>query len=190
MADKAGDRKSQILQKLAEMLQQPQAEKITTAALAARLGISEAALYRHFASKAQMFESLILFVEQALFRLIDKIQAEEASSHRQVEAILSLLLGFTQKNPGLTRVLTGEALVHEDGRLQARIQQLHLRLEEALLQGLQKGSALADAAARANLLMCFVIGRWQAYAKSGFTQLPLDYWPQQWRALTSGPFVA
>src|SRR4030065_2864557 len=123
MASKPGERKLQILQTVAHMLEQPKGEKITTAALAARLELSEAALYRHFASKAQMFEGLIEFIEQTVFGLINKISAEEESGGKQVYAILSMLLGFAEKNPGMTRVLIGAALVNEDDRLQARINQ-------------------------------------------------------------------
>ena len=137
MAGKSGERKTQILQTLAQMLEQPRPEKITTAALAARLDVSEAALYRHFASKAQMFEGLIEFIEQTLFSLINKINADETDGMRQLDAILSLLLGFAQKNPGMTRVLIGDALVHENERLQSRINQLHDRIEATLRQCLR-----------------------------------------------------
>ena len=186
-----GDRKLQILQTLAEMLEQPAAEKITTAALAARLDVSEAALYRHFASKAQMFEGLIEFIEDTLFGLINKITAEEKSGLRQLEAITSMLLGFAQKNRGMTRVLIGDALVHEHERLQARINQLHDRVEATLKQALRFASsqnelpADLDATARANLILSCVCGRWQQFAKSGFKRDPLQHWPQQWRALAS-----
>jgi len=132
MATKPGERKLQILQVLAEMLQDPKGERITTAALAAKLDVSEAALYRHFASKAQMFEGLIEFIESSLFGLINKITAEEPDGLKQAHAILSMLLGFAEKNPGMTRVLIGDALVNEDPRLQARINQLHDKLEATL----------------------------------------------------------
>src|SRR5574340_937745 len=111
-ARKPGERRTQILQTLAAMLQEPQPEKITTAALAARVGVSEAALYRHFSSKAQMYEGLIEFIEQTLFRLIARITADIPSPPAHVEAILNMLLNFAAKNPGMTRVLIGEALVH------------------------------------------------------------------------------
>ncbi len=180
MAGKSGERKNQILQTLAEMLERPQAEKITTAALAAKLDVSEAALYRHFASKAQMFEGLIEFIEQTLFSRINKITAEEAGGLRQLDAILALLLGFAQKNPGMTRVLIGDALVNENERLQTRINQLHDRIEATLRQALRiavtqhEAPAELDANARANLLLAFVIGRWHQFAKSGFKRSPLD----------------
>lgn len=189
MAAKPGERKLQILQVLAEMLQNPKGEKITTAALAAKLEVSEAALYRHFASKAQMFEGLIEFIEQTLFGLINKITAEEKSGVKQADAILSLLLAFAKKNPGMTRVLNGDALVNEDERLQARINQLYDRIEATLKQALRFAAgqnevpASLDAAAHANTLMCFVAGRWQQFAKSGFKRDPMEYWEAQRKAL-------
>ena len=188
---KRGDRKLQILQTLAGMLEQPAAEKITTAALAAKIDVSEAALYRHFASKAQMFEGLIEFIEETLFGLINKISAEEKSGLRQLEAVTTMLLGFAQKNRGMTRVLTGDALVHENERLQARINQLHDRVEATLKQAIRFAAsqnefpADIDAAARANLIMSCVSGRWQQFAKSGFKRDPMQYWPDQWRTLIS-----
>ncbi|MBT9589362.1 MAG: nucleoid occlusion factor SlmA [Thiobacillus sp.] len=173
-AKKPGERRLQILQTLAAMLQEPQPEKITTAALAARIGVSEAALYRHFSSKAQMYEGLIEFIEQTLFGLIARITADTPSPAAQVEAILSMLLNFAAKNPGMTRVLIGDALVHENERLQKRINQLHDRVEAQLRQCLRfcgdKQSALS--APLANLLLCTVIGRWHQFAKSGFTRPP------------------
>src|SRR5437016_1539112 len=134
---KPGTRRLQILQTLASMLEDPRGEKVTTAALAAKLNVSEAALYRHFASKAQMFEGLIEFIEQTLFGLINKLCSEEPSGLKQVEGIISVMLGFAQKNPGMTRVLIGDVLVNEDERLQARINQLHDRLEATLRQSLR-----------------------------------------------------
>jgi TetR/AcrR family transcriptional regulator len=181
MATKPGERKLQILQVLAEMLQDPKGERITTAALAAKLDVSEAALYRHFASKAQMFEGLIEFIESSLFGLINKITGEETNGLKQAHGILSMLLGFAEKNPGMTRVLIGDALVNEDPRLQARINQLHDKLEAALKQCLRVAATQAaeggtaaddDAMPRANVLLCYVIGRWHQFAKSGFKRLP------------------
>ena len=188
---KPGERKLQILQILAEMLQTPAAERITTAALAAKLDVSEAALYRHFASKAQMFEGLIGFIEETIFGLVNKIGTEHASGLAQLEAILSMLLGFAKKNPGMTRVLIGDALVNENERLQARINQLHDRVEATLKQAIRFAAsqnefpADIDAAARANLIMSCVSGRWQQFAKSGFKRDPMQYWPDQWRTLIS-----
>src|SRR6187455_2045507 len=137
MSAKSSERKDRILQVLAQMLEEPRAVKITTAALAAKLEISEAALYRHFTGKAQMFEGLIEFIEQTLFALVNKITSEEKSGTRQIEAIVGVLLGFAQKNRGMTRVLIGDALVHENERLQARINQLHDRVEATLKQALR-----------------------------------------------------
>jgi len=134
---RTGDRKNQILQTLAQMLEGPAAEKVTTAALAKQLDVSEAALYRHFSGKAQMFEGLIEFIEQTLFALINKITSEEQSGLRQSEAVIGVLLGFAQKNRGMTRVLIGDALVNEDEKLQVRINQLHERLEATLRQSLR-----------------------------------------------------
>ena len=188
---KPGERKLQILQTVAEMLEQPKSEKITTAALAEKLGISEAALYRHFASKAQMFEGLIEFIEQTVFGLINKISAEEQDGLKQVEGIVGLLLAFAQKNRGMTRVLIGDALVNENERLQLRINQFLDRVEATLKQSLRiaatqgKVSADTDSGAYANVLVCYVIGRWQQFGKSGFTRDPMVQWPQQW-ALLSG----
>ena len=189
---KTGERKNQILQTLAAMLEKPASEKVTTAALAARLDVSEAALYRHFTGKAQMFEGLIEFIEQTLFALINKITTEEKSGARQVEAMVSVLLGFAQKNRGMTRVLIGDALVHEDAKLQARINQLYDRLEAALKQAVRFGitqnelAAETDAAACANLILSFVAGRWHQFAKTGFRRDPTELWNRQWRQLLEG----
>ena len=186
---RTGERKSQILQTLAGMLERPSSEKVTTAALAKKLEVSEAALYRHFTGKAQMFEGLIEFIEQTLFALINKITSEEKSGARQLEAIVSVLLGFAQKNRGMTRVLIGDALVHEDQRLQARINQLHDRLEATLKQSLRFAASQgeipesADPAAHANLMLCYVVGRWHQFAKSGFKRDPMEFWAQQWPQL-------
>ena len=192
MAARTGERKTQILHTLAQMLENPTAEKITTAALAARLDVSEAALYRHFSGKAQMFEGLIDFIEQTLFGLINKITSEEKSGLRQLEAMIAMLLGFAQKNRGMTRVLIGDALVNEDGRLQVRINQLHDRIEAALKQALRFGVTQqevlteTDVAAQANLLMSLVTGRWHQFAKSGFKRDPVESWGKQWRQLLEG----
>jgi TetR/AcrR family transcriptional regulator len=194
MATRTGERKLQILRTLAEMLQDPKGERITTAALAAKLDVSEAALYRHFASKAQMFEGLIEFIEESLFGLINKITGEEENGRKQLHAILAMLLGFAEKNAGMTRVLIGDALVNEDPRLQARINQLHDKLEAALKQCLrvaatqdaEGGNAAAEAEAaapHANVLVCYVVGRWHQFAKSGFRRKPADGFEKQWPLL-------
>ena len=192
MVEKTGERRDQILQTLAQMLENPAGEKVTTAALAARIKVSEAALYRHFKGKAEMFEGLIDFIEQTLFALINRITGAEKSGLRQVEGILSVLLGFAQKNRGMTRVLIGDALVNEDERLQLRINQLHDRLEAALKQALRFGvsqkeiAAEVDIAAQANLLMSFITGRWHQFSKSGFKRDPAEQWAKHWRQLMEG----
>ncbi|HVF63571.1 MAG TPA: nucleoid occlusion factor SlmA [Casimicrobiaceae bacterium] len=180
MAAKPGERRLQILQTLAAMLENPRGEKITTAALAARLGVSEAALYRHFASKAQMYEGLIEFVETTLFTLVNRIQSETTDGTSQAEQIVAMLLSFAEKNPGMTRVLIGDALVNEDERLQSRMNQLYDKLEASMRQSIrvaQMGTGWhGDPAADASVLFAFVMGRWQLFAKSGFKRLPQESW--------------
>ncbi|BBE51732.1 Nucleoid occlusion factor SlmA [Ferriphaselus amnicola] len=189
MATKPGERKLQILQTIATMLEQPKGEKITTALLAQKLEISEAALYRHFASKAQMYEGLIEFIEQTVFGLVNKIIADESNGMKQAESVVALLLRFAQKNRGMTRVLIGDALVNENERLQQRINQFLDRIEATLKQALRiaitQGELPADTdvGAYSNLMVCFVVGRWQQFGKSGYTRDPLAQWPQQWALL-------
>ncbi|MBI4756395.1 MAG: nucleoid occlusion factor SlmA [Betaproteobacteria bacterium] len=195
MGGRAGNRRLEILQTLAAMLQQPKGEKITTAALAGRLEVSEAALYRHFASKAQMYEGLIEFIESSLFSTINRIAADETSGLRQTELIVALLLGFADKNPGLTRVLVGDVLVNEDDRLQARINQLLDRVEASLRQALRlaaSGTELdgaADVATLANLLLAYAQGRWLQFVKSGFSRSPTAQWPAQWPRLQAACLI-
>jgi len=178
-----GERRLQILQVLAEMLQNPRGERVTTAALAAKIDVSEAALYRHFASKAQMFEGLIAFIEQTVFGLINQINQKEESGLAQTRGILQMLLVFAEKNPGMTRVLLGDALLQEDDRLQDRISQVLDRVEASLKQSLRIGQSQGstpgsasqdDVAIRAALLMSFVLGRWHRFARSGFKKLPTE----------------
>jgi TetR/AcrR family transcriptional regulator len=189
MATKAGERKLQILQVIAEMLETPQGEKVTTAALAARLEVSEAALYRHYASKAQMYEGLIEFIENSVFSVVNQIEQDEENGLKQAELIVTSLLRFAQKNRGLTRVLIGDALVHENPRLQVRINQLQERIEASLKQALRISStqgalpAEHDFGAHANLLVAYVLGRWHLFVKSGFKTEPLAQLPQQWAIL-------
>jgi TetR/AcrR family transcriptional regulator len=189
MAVKPGERRLQILQVLAEMLEDPKGEKITTAGLAKRLDCSEAALYRHFASKAQMYEGLIDFIESSLFGVINQIAREEADPLRQIEMIVALLLRFAARNRGMTRVLIGEALVNEDARLQARINQLTDKIEATLRQCLKVAATAGrlppntDTSALANLMLCYAVGRWHGYAKSGFAREPAAQWPAQWPLL-------
>ena len=181
-----GERRKEILQTLAHMLENPKGEKITTALLASKLDVSEAALYRHFASKAQMFEGLIEFIEETVFSLVNKIQTEEPNGLKQVEATVSMLLSFSQKNPGMTRVLIGDALVNEDDRLQLRMNQLHDRLEASLRQSARAAATdgalhtSLDANAYANAVMAFIVGRWHQFAKSGFKRSPVENLAQGW----------
>jgi TetR/AcrR family transcriptional regulator len=165
------------------MLQNPKGERVTTAALAAKIQVSEAALYRHFASKAQMFEGLISFIEQTVFGLINQINQKEESGLAQARGILQMLLFFAEKNPGMTRVLLGDALLQEDDRLQERITQVLDRVEASLKQSLRiaqtQGGAWAgvgqeEVSIRAAMLMSFVLGRWHRFTRSGFKKLPTE----------------
>jgi TetR/AcrR family transcriptional regulator len=182
-SDRTVNRKQQILETLAHMLEQPRREKITTAALAAKLDVSEAALYRHFASKAQMFEGLIEFIEASIFGVINKITTDENDGAKQVQLIVNMLLKFAEKNPGMTRVLIGDALVNEEEHLQTRINQLYDRLEASLKQSLKIAVAGTGKKimpeAQANMMICYVIGRWHQYAKSGFKRKPTNLSEQQ-----------
>ncbi len=179
---KPGERRVQILQTLASMLEQPGSERITTAALAARLQVSEAALYRHFASKAQMFEGLIEFIETSVFTLINQIVEREPSAAAQVHKIASLLLQFGEKNPGMTRVMVGDALVFENERLVARMNQFFDRVESQLRQSLRVSTQEAgsstptvDAQALASAVVALAMGRLQRYARTGFKRLPTEH---------------
>jgi TetR/AcrR family transcriptional regulator len=182
---KPGERRLQILQTLAAMLQEPGGDRVTTAALAGRLQVSEAALYRHFASKAQMFEGLIEFIESTIFGLINQITSQDDDGLRQLRAIVAMLLGFAERNPGMTRVLIGDALVTEDDRLQDRINQLIDRIEASLKQSFRNAIAQSrlpqdtDAAARAGIVLSFILGRWLRFAKSGFKRSPSEMLEQQ-----------
>ncbi|MBL0150128.1 MAG: nucleoid occlusion factor SlmA [Ideonella sp.] len=177
-----GERRVQILQTLASMLEQPGAERITTAALAARLDVSEAALYRHFASKAQMFEGLIEFIESSVFTLVNQIVEREPSGSVQAQRITSMLLQFGEKNPGMVRVMVGDALVFEHERLIARMNQFFDRVESQYRQSLRNlfdanGSITptVDAQALASGLTAFVVGRLQRFARSGFKRSPTEH---------------
>jgi TetR/AcrR family transcriptional regulator len=179
---KPGERRVQILQALAAMLEQPGGERVTTAALAARLDVSEAALYRHFASKAQMFEGLIDFIEQSIFSLVNQITQRDAPGNEQAARIIAMLVQFAEKNPGMTRVMVGDALVYENERLQQRMNQFFDKLEANLRQALRgaavgEGSATptVDAQVRASALTAFAVGRLQRYARSGFRRLPSEH---------------
>jgi TetR/AcrR family transcriptional regulator len=168
-----GERKLEILKALAQMLETPRWEKITTAALAAKLEVSEAALYRHFASKAQMYEGLIEFIENSVFTLANKITSDEGDGRKQADKLLEMLLAFAEKNPGMVRVMTGDALVGEHERLQARMNQFFDHFEATLKQAL-RAAADGDAGAHAATLLRYAIGSLHQFAKSGFAKRPSE----------------
>jgi TetR/AcrR family transcriptional regulator len=177
-----GERRLEILKALAQMLEAPKWERITTAALAQRLDVSEAALYRHFASKAQMYEGLIEFIESSVFSLANRITEDEADGHRQAEKLIEMLMAFAEKNPGMVRVMTGDALVGEHERLQVRINQFFDRFESTLKQSLRMASD-GDAAGQAGALIRYAIGCLHQYAKSGFVRKPAESFGAQRRYL-------
>ena len=176
---KTGERKLQILQALAQMLEQPRSEKITTAALAKHLSLSEAALYRHFASKAQMFEGLIEFIESSIFGLINQIDEKEENGLLQAQSVAMLILNFAEKNPGMTRVMIGDALINEDARPQLRMNQFFDRIELALKQSMkiavtQGQFSEENINSRSNLMMSYLIGRLYRFVKTQFKQNPTE----------------
>ncbi len=187
---KPGERRLQILQMIATMLQDGAAEKVTTAALAAKLSLSEAALYRHFASKAQMYEGLLDFIEETIFYLINQIESRQIAAAAKGREMVLVLLNFAEKNPGMTRVLIGDAIVNEDARLQQRVNQFLDRVEASIRQcarlggvestpadsqkaGLVSGVGL-EPGAQSSLAMAYVQGRWLQFAKSGFRKHPAE----------------
>ena len=179
---KPGERRVQILQTLAVMLEQPGAERITTAALAAKLQVSEAALYRHFASKAQMFEGLIDFIEHSVFTLVNQIAEREEAGEQKAARIVSMVLQFADKNPGMTRVMVGDALVFENERLHQRMNQFFDRIELSLRQVLRESEVVklsstptVEAQVRASALVSFAQGRLHRFARSGFKKSPMEY---------------
>lgn len=183
-------RKEQILQSLARMLETGPGERITTAALAREVGVSEAALYRHFPSKAKMFEGLIVFIEETLFTRISRILEDEPTALRRCEKILVLVLTFAEKNPGMTRLMTGDALAGETERLRQRISQLFDRLEAQLKQILREAQirenlkAAISPAVMANLLMASAEGRLMQFVRSEFKKPPTQQWDEQWQYLS------
>jgi len=189
--EKKPSRRQQILEALAHELEINPGERITTAGLARAVGVSEAALYRHFPSKAKMFEGLIEFIEDSIFSLINRILKENDSSLKRCENILSLLLGFSERNPGLTRILTGEVLTGETERLRIRVSQFYERLETQLKQVLREGemnkelSLTIPVQAQANLLLAVVEGRITQFVRSGFKRSPIEHWNNQWTLLAS-----
>ena len=187
-----GERRLEILKALAGMLEQPKWGKITTAALAGKLDVSEAALYRHFASKAQMYEGLIEFIENSVFTVANKIAQDETDGGKQASKLVEMLLAFAEKNPGMVRVMTGDALVGEHERLQARMNQFYERFESTLKQALRSpgadgGQKLSDAdvSAHAAFLTRYMIGCLHQYAKSGFTKKPTESYAAQRRYLAA-----
>jgi len=187
-------RRDEILQSLAHMLEATPGGRITTAALAADVGVSEAALYRHFPSKAKMFEGLIEFIEATLFSRISRIREEEQDAAAQCEQIVTLLLTFCERNPGITRLLTGDALTGETDRLRGRVQQLFDRLETELKQILREAElrqglrTTLPVNLAANLLLATAEGRIIQYVRSEFRRSPTEYWAEQWRVLTASFF--
>jgi TetR/AcrR family transcriptional regulator len=188
------DRRQQILEVLAQELESNPGSRITTAALARAVGVSEAALYRHFASKAKMFEALIDFAEETVFGLINRILAQDQDILHRCEKILQLLLGFSERNPGITRVLLGDALVGENERLHARVAQFFERLETQFRQilreaNLEQGArAIGSIEATANYMLAYAEGRMCQYVRSTFTKMPTDHWEDQWHGIKTGLF--
>ena len=187
-----GERRLEILKALAQMLEQPKWGKITTAALAEKLDVSEAALYRHFASKAQMYEGLIEFIESSVFTVANKIAQDETDGGKQAAKLVEMLLSFAEKNPGMVRVMTGDALVGEHERLQARMNQFYDRFESTLKQALRSPGADggakpsdADVSVHAAFLTRYMIGCLHQYAKSGFTKKPTESYAAQRRFLAA-----
>ena len=189
MSEQKASRRQQILETLALLLEKAPGQAITTAALAKSVGVSEAALYRHFASKAKMYDALIEFIEDTVFSLINRIMDEEKSAIGRCEKILSMVLTFAQKNPGLTRLLVGDILVGETERLRKRIDKFFERFETQIKQILREGEASSELAkgvpvpAQASLLVSVVQGRIQQFVRSEFTSQPLEHWGQQWPML-------
>jgi TetR/AcrR family transcriptional regulator len=191
---KKPSRKDQILQSLATILEQSPGQRITTAGLAKHVGVSEAALYRHFPSKAKMFEALIEFIENTIFSRITQIMSEEMQADKRCEMILGLILTFSERNPGITRILTGDPLAGETERLRQRVTQLFDRIEAQLRQiirempirGEQKTST--DPIVAANLLLSLVEGRIGQYVRSNFERKPTTEWDAQWQVIREGLF--
>lgn len=192
MTRQKGQRKQEILETLATMLEQSPGARITTAALAEQVGVSEAALYRHFPSKTKMFEGLIEFIEETLFTRIAIIIKEQQGALVQCERIVALLLGFAEKNPGITRLMTGDVLTGETERLRNRVGQLFDRLETQLKQILREAElregkrTQIPVASAANLMMAAAEGRLIQFVRSEFKRVPTAGWQQQWQVLTHG----
>ncbi len=193
-AKNRSNRKDQILQCLALMLENNPGQRITTAKLAQQVGVSEAALYRHFPSKTRMFEGLIEFIEDSLLSRINLIIDKEKSVVPRVETILKLLLGFAEQNPGISRILTGDALLGEQDRLRERVSNFYDKLETQLKQvlresRLREGKDLKiDEALLANTLLAFVEGKFNQFVRSDFKRLPTMHFDSQWHHMQSSWF--
>jgi len=191
---RSGERREEILQVLVRMLQEQAGEHITTAELARAVGVSEAALYRHFPSKAKMFESLIEFIEESVFTRITRILAEELQRDARLQQILSLVLGFADKNPGMARLLQGGVLTGETERLRVRISQFYDRIETQLRQVLREaettGGPRVSVNDTAQLLLAFLEGRIAQFVRSGFTASPVEGLEKQWELLSRGALRA
>ena len=189
---RSGSRREEILQTLASMLEATPGARITTAALAREVGVSEAALYRHFPSKSKMFEGLILFIEETVFSRVTRIVAEQSSSLRKCQQILAMLLTFCERNPGISRILTGDALTGETDRLRARVASLFDRLETQLRQILREAEiqeglrTTLPVALSANLLLAAAEGRISQFVRSDFRRGPTEYWEEQWKVIAAG----
>ncbi len=188
------NRRQQILETLAQELESNPGSRITTASLAKAVGVSEAALYRHFASKAKMFEALIDFAEESVFGLITTILTQEQDVIIRCEKIMQLLLGFSERNPGITRILLGDALVGENEKLRVRVMQFFERLEtqfkqilrEANLANNERVAITIDAAA--NQIMALIEGKMSQYVRSMFKKKPTSNLEEQWGVLKTSLF--
>jgi len=193
--DKKIPRKQQILEALAAELENSPGERITTAALARAVGVSEAALYRHFASKAKMFEGLIAFAEESIFTRINQIIETEADTRLRCGRILYLLLTFADRNPGITRILLGDALVGETERLHVRVEQFFARVETQFRQILRESRLRDDTGissspeVAAGLMLALAEGRLHQFLRTRFKVSPTNQWEEQWAILESGLFL-
>ncbi len=194
MVNKKSSRAQEILKALARMLEVSKGGRITTAALAAELDVSEAALYRHFPSKTRMFEGLIDFIEETIFGRITNILKEQSSAEDQCHRILTLVLTFAEKNPGITRILNGDALTGETHQLHRRIAQFYDRLDSQLKQVLREGQVREGLkinlplATAVNLMLCSAEGKIHQYVRSDFKQRPSTGWNEQWRLIALSMF--
>ncbi len=194
MSELKVSRREQILQALAGMLESNPGQRITTAALAKEVGVSEAALYRHFPSKARMFEGLIDFIEETIFSRVKLIVQSDAGAARQCEQMMTLLLAFVEKNPGMARILAGDALAGETERLRTQVNQLFERLETQIKQVLRESEMREGtrteipAGSAANLIIATAEGRIRQYVRTDFRRRPTEFWPEQWTRLAQGLF--